>query len=185
MDRIILVEPSKSHELEALDYIRELIDNDPTVHGAGGLEEYVDDYMAWLKTVKDFSQGINLPLGYVPASTYFAIREGDNRIVGSVNIRHELNEHLLINGGNIGYEVRPTERRKGYATEMLQLALEKCRDLGLVKVLVTCNKTNTGSAKTIQKNSGILENEIIDSQSNELVQRYWIDVEYALTQRQS
>ena len=89
-----------------------------------------------------------------------------------IDIRHRLNEYLLQFGGNIGYSVRPSQRRKGYATEMLALALEECRKLGLDRALVTCDKTNIGSAKTIQKNGGILENEVLEG--DRITQRYWI-----------
>ena len=89
-----------------------------------------------------------------------------------IDIRHRLNEYLLQFGGNIGYSVRPSQRRKGYATEMLALALEECRKLGLNRALVTCDKTNIGSAKTIQKNGGVLENEVLEG--DRITQRYWI-----------
>lgn len=89
-----------------------------------------------------------------------------------INIRHRLNEYLLQFGGNIGYSVRPSQRRKSYATEMLALALEECRKLGLNRALVTCDKTNIGSAKTIQKNGGVLENEVLEG--DRITQRYWI-----------
>lgn len=89
-----------------------------------------------------------------------------------IDIRHRLNEYLLQFGGNIGYSVRPSQRRKGYATEMLALALEECRKLGLDRALVTCDKTNIGSAKTIQKNGGVLENEVLEG--DRITQRYWI-----------
>ena len=89
-----------------------------------------------------------------------------------IDIRHRLNEYLLQFGGNIGYSVRPSQRRKGYATEMLALGLEECRKLGLDRALVTCDKTNIGSAKTIQKNGGVLENEVLEG--DRITQRYWI-----------
>lgn len=116
--------------------------------------------------IKDASGGL------VPDSTFFCLDEERNIIVGAVNIRHYLNESLLLNGGHIGDGVRPSERRKGIATKMIALALDECRKLGIKKVLMVCNKDNIGSAKSIQNNSGILENEIeIDGV---IVQRYWI-----------
>lgn len=109
----------------------------------------------------------------VPDSVFFLLDEDRNRLLGAVNIRHYLNEYLLNEGGHIGDGIRPSERRKGYATEMIRLALEECRKLGLEKVLITCHKDNIGSAKSIIKNGGVLENEIIDSDGL-LLQRYWI-----------
>jgi predicted acetyltransferase len=95
--------------------------------------------------------------------------------VGAVNIRHYLNDALLLNGGHIGDGVLPSERRKGVATQMIALALEECRKLGISKVLMVCNKENIGSAKSIQKNGGVLENEIVVDGITE--QRYWIHLQ--------
>lgn len=89
-----------------------------------------------------------------------------------MNIRHDLNDYLLKYGGHIGDGIRPSERRKGYATEMIRLALEECRKLGLTRVLVTRDKNNIGSAKSIIRNGGILENEVLEK--GVIKQRYWI-----------
>ncbi len=113
--------------------------------------------------------------GLVPDSTWFALDEERNIIVGAVNIRHFLNERLILDGGHIGDGIRPSERRKGYATEMIRLALEKCKELGIYHILMVCDKDNTGSARSIQNNGGVLENEpVVDG---EIEQRYWIDLE--------
>ena len=119
--------------------------------------------------VKDTSGGL------VPDSTFFCLDEERNIFVGAVNIRHDLNEYLLRSGGHIGDGVRPSERRKGVATAMIALALEECRRLGINRVLMVCEKDNVGSARSIQKNGGVLENEILDDGIWE--QRYWIDLE--------
>ncbi len=112
--------------------------------------------------------------GLVPDSTFFCLDEDRNIMVGAVNIRHYLNEALLLNGGHIGDGVRPSERRKGIATRMIGLALEECRKLGLERVLMVCDRENIGSAKSIMNNGGILENEIeVDGVAE---QRYWIDI---------
>ncbi len=111
--------------------------------------------------------------GLVPDSTYFAYDDERNIFVGAVNIRHYLNERLLLGGGHVGYGVRPSERQKGYATQMLRLALKKCEELGIKKVLVVCLKSNIASAKTIINNGGVLENEII-LDDGKIDQRYWI-----------
>ena len=111
--------------------------------------------------------------GLVPDSTFFCLDTERNIFVGAVNIRHYLNEQLLLNGGHIGDGVRPSERRKGIATKMIRLALEECKKLGITKVLMVCNKENIGSAKSIQNNGGILENEI-EIEKGEIEQRYWI-----------
>ncbi len=112
--------------------------------------------------------------GTVPDSTFFCLDETQDIFVGAVNIRHFLNEALLLNGGHIGDGVRPSQRRKGIATAMIALALEECRKLGLDRVLMVCDKENIGSAKSIQKNGGILENEVVVN--GVIEQRYWIDL---------
>lgn len=108
----------------------------------------------------------------VPDSTFFCLDEDRNIMVGAVNIRHYLNEALLLDGGHIGDGVRPSERRKGIATKMIGLALKECRKLGIDKVLMVCDKDNIGSAKSIINNGGVLENEIVVD--NIVEQRFWI-----------
>jgi len=110
--------------------------------------------------------------GLVPSSIYFLMDE-DKKIYGAIDIRHELNDYLLQYGGHIGYGIRPSQRRKGYASQMLTLALPIVKELGISKALITCDKNNTGSAKTIMNNGGILENEVING--DEITQRYWIE----------
>ncbi len=112
--------------------------------------------------------------GKVPDSTWFCLDRETNRFVGAVNIRHYLNEALLRDGGHIGDGVRPSLRRRGIATEMIRLALEKCRELGIGRVLMVCDADNTGSARSIEKNGGVLENEaVIDGKA---IRRYWITI---------
>lgn len=111
--------------------------------------------------------------GLVPDSVYFLLDEERNIFVGAVNIRHYLNKELLLGGGHIGDGIRPSERRKGYATLIIKLALEKCKELGIDKVLITCDKTNIGSQKSIIKNGGVLENEFVNEEGA-IEQRYWI-----------
>ncbi|MBR1944298.1 MAG: GNAT family N-acetyltransferase [Alphaproteobacteria bacterium] len=110
--------------------------------------------------------------GMVPDSAFFCLDIDRNIFVGAVSIRHYLNDKLINTGGHIGVGVRPSERRKGYATAMIHLALNECKKLNMKEVLMTCNKNNIASVKSIIKNGGILENEIIVD--NSIVQRYWI-----------
>ena len=111
--------------------------------------------------------------GLVPDSTFFCLDAERGKMVGAVNIRHRLNDALLLNGGHIGDGVLPSERRKGIATEMIRLALEECRALDIGRVLMVCDKNNVGSAKSIINNGGVLENEVTVNGVTE--QRYWID----------
>ncbi len=126
-----------------------------------------DYYMNHLE-IKDDKEG------FVPDSTFFCLDEERDIFVGAVNIRHYLNDSLLLNGGHIGDGVRPSERRKGVATKMIGLALKECKQIGINKVLMVCDKENIGSSKSIQYNGGILENEVIVDRIVE--QRFWIDI---------
>lgn len=114
----------------------------------------------------------HIPAGWVPSSTYWLVDE-EQKVVGAVNIRHGLTEKLLNCGGHIGYGIRPSERRKGYATAILALALQKTEELGIDRVLVCCDKENIGSERTILKNGGVFESEFIEDDGN-VVRRFWI-----------
>lgn len=173
MTEFKLVTPAKEYEKSAFEYIREFLEYNSEINGTGGLNRY-DNYDEWLQKLERDLYIPNIPEGSVPANTYFFVRTADNKIIGMINIRHKLNDFLLNEGGHIGYSIRPLERKKGYGTLMLKLGLEKCRELKLNKVLVTCDKENLGSAKVIQNNNGILENEAYSETFSAVVQRYWI-----------
>lgn len=132
-----------------------------------------EDYHDWEK-YKHSLEVKGTSLETVPDSTFFCLDESRDIFVGAVNIRHYLNDSLLLNGGHIGDGVRPSERRKGIATAMIGLALGKCRELGINRVLMVCDRENIASAKSIQNNGGILENEIIVD--GVIEQRYWIEL---------
>ncbi len=134
------------------------------------------NYETYIESLEVTSDNTN----FVPDSTYFCIDTDRNIFVGAVNIRHYLNESLLLNGGHIGDGIRPSERRKGYGTKMIALALEKCKELKINNVLMVCDKDNIGSAKTIMNNGGILESEIVVD--GVLEQRYWIKLKRNLKQ---
>lgn len=171
MDRLKLVLPAEEHKQLVWDYRQEFIDNNSSLDGTGGLCN-AESFESWLCDNVNNRSEETVREGLVPATTFLAISENDGRLIGMIDIRHRLNEYLLQLGGNIGYSVRPTCRRMGYATEMLALGLNECRKMGLEKVLITCNKTNIGSAKTMLKNGGVLENEVVSDERT--TQRYWI-----------
>jgi predicted acetyltransferase len=173
MSEFKLIVPSKEYEEKAFEYIKEFKEYNSGINGTGGLDRY-DNYDEWLAKLEKDLDTDRIPEGKVPANTYFCVRLDDGRIVGMINIRHKLNEFLLKEAGHIGYSIRPTERKKGYGTLMLKLGLEKSRELNLDKVLITCDKLNIGSAKVIQNNNGILENEVYSEVFSEVIQRYWI-----------
>ncbi|RDW21142.1 GNAT family N-acetyltransferase [Oceanobacillus arenosus] len=130
-----------------------------------------DTYDEYLSELEIRQHGIE---NWVPNSNYFLIND-ENRIVAMVNIRHRLNDYLHNIGGHIGYGVRPSERRKGYATLMLAKALKKCKELELKRVLITCDEDNIGSAKVILNNGGI-EDEPFHDKDGRVIRRFWIEI---------
>lgn len=129
--------------------------------------------MTWpeyLQILENQSTGTNLKEGLVPAT--FLIAENDGNLVGRASIRHELNDFLMSVGGHIGYGVRPSYRRQGFATEILRQSLIYIHGLGVAEVLVTCDEENLGSIKVIESQGGILENKV--EFEGTLKRRYWI-----------
>lgn len=156
MEKIKLEAPSKERKVEALEYRDEFKEHSSKLAGDSGLGK-TENYSEWVQQKIDWSNEINVPEEFVPATTYFAIRESDGRIVGMIDLRHCLNDNLRkFWMGHIGYSVRPTERKKGYATEMLRLALEEYKKNGVDVVVVGCDEDNIGSKKAILKCGGEL-----------------------------
>lgn len=169
-----LVFPSIEHKQQVMGYLKEHLDiGDTMLNGAGGLERFAS-FEEWLEKINNDTDINKIPEGRVPSWLYLAIRKSDKRMVGIVQIRL-LNERLWKTFGNIGDGVRPTERKKGYVTEIIRLALIKAKELGLNRVLMSCDKTNIGSKKSIINNGGIFENEYVDADGN-LEERYWISL---------
>ena len=169
-----LIFPTKEYKKEVEEYLQEFIDyGENEIAGDGGLDR-IKEFDKWLEKIQNDLSINTIEEGRIPSTLYLTVRKSDKKIVGNLQIRHYLNDDLLKHGGHIGDSIRPSERGKGYATEQIRLALEKCIELGINNVLITCDKSNIASAKSIQKNGGILENEIYVG--NELVQRYWISV---------
>ena len=134
------------------------------------------NYKKWISLLPGFPEGKNLPEGHVKSSFLLAFNE-EGKLVGRTSIRHELNDHLLKYGGNIGYGVCPSFRRQGYATEILKETLiHMRRELpSLEKGLVTCDDKNIGSIRTIEKNNGVLKDKI-KQESGIITRRYWIEL---------
>lgn len=169
-----LVKLTYDMEKEFYNYIKEWIDaKEKIVPASCNIEDFT--YPEYMLSLKNFESIETCPAGLVPADTYFLV-DDTKRILGAINIRHSLNDNLLKFGGHIGYGIRPSERRNGYASIMLRLALPLAKELGLKKVLITCAKENIGSAWTIVKNGGLLENEL--ENGDEIFKRYWIFLNY-------
>ena len=173
MDKIILVKPDLSYADEIIKYKEESLAESPIINGSAGLDRF-SSIEIWFEELKKRSCEDTVPEGLVPSSTYLAVREKDNYIVGMIDIRHYLNEYLTQAGGHIGYGVRKTERNKGYAKQMLKLALEKCKELKIKKVLITCDEDNIASEKVILSANAKLED--IRNVDGENKKRFWIDL---------
>ena len=174
MDKIILVKPDLSYADEIIKYKEESLAESPIINGSAGLDR-LSSIEDWLEELNKRSCEDTVPKGLVPSSTYLGVREKDNYIVGMIDIRHYLNEYLTQVGGNIGYGVRKTERNKGYAKQMLKLALEKCKELKIKKVLITCDEDNIASEKVILSANAKLED--IRNVDGENKKRFWIDLQ--------
>ena len=178
-EELVLVVPNIEYKKQALNLIDEVEKNDlePNIRFSGfnSLEEYKNNYEEWLKYIEKQLNRETISPKLVTANTIFTIRKKDNKLVGIINIRHELNEYLLNYGGHIGYSILPSERQKGYAYKQLLLGLEFCKKINIRKVLITCAEYNIGSRKTIEKAGGILENIVFDQNKNTNERRYWIE----------
>lgn len=134
----------------------------------------------YLEKLEGVRTGKAVPEGHVPATFLFAFvqtKNGEDRCVGRVSIRHELNDFLKKIGGHIGYAVRPSDRRKGYASEILTQSISIARQLGIKRALLTCDDDNQGSIRTIEKNGGILESILQDPALKVPKRRYWIEIQ--------
>jgi predicted acetyltransferase len=133
------------------------------------------DLDAFLRACVDGEDSTRIAPGLVPQTTYWII--GDTgRVVGMVRVRHYLNDRLLQNGGHVGYYVRPSERRKGYATAALRLALDRLRERGVTRALVTVAPTNAASIAVALANGGRLDGQGRNPDTGEVMNRYWIDL---------
>lgn len=170
---VSLLTPTTDLQEEYLDFYNEWKDTGETMI-PWVITKDPSNFPAMVQELLDAHNGINLPDSWVPDSTYWLVT-GHNRIVGAVNIRHSLTEHLFNAGGHIGYGIRPSERRKGYATKLLALSLEKAKQLNITKALIVCDEVNTASEKTILHNGGLRDEDFIEEDGN-VVRRFWIEL---------
>ena len=172
---MIFTEPTVEYEEQIRAYRKAFLDCGDSMDGTGALRR-TEDPIQWIERCELSKYPETVPDGLVPATQYIYVRESDAKIVGMLQIRHYFNDILEKYGGHIGYSVAPDERRKGYASQMLRAALPKCRELGIDRVLITCNDYNEASRRTILKNGGVYESTVYWPEEGEDLQRYWIDL---------
>lgn len=172
---LYLKTPGPEDEARVMDYRQEFLnEGDEIINGSAYLGQY-QRYGDWLSQVTDNLKEETVGPGLVPATTMLCIREEDDMLVGTVNVRHRLTDALFQYGGHIGYSIRISQRRRGYGKEMLRLALTQvCPALNLSRALVTCEKDNEASRRTIMACGGTFEGET--QQEGRVVQRYWATV---------
>lgn len=131
------------------------------------------DFEAFLARLEASSRGEGIPEGFV-ANTTFWLADDRHEVVAVSNLRHALTPKLRVEGGHIGYGVRPSARRRGHATRILRETLAQARARGIDEALVTCARDNAGSRGTILRCGGRLDSEEYVDARGEVVQRYWI-----------
>lgn len=170
---LILIKPSKAIEKEIWEYRQEYLNfGESNVNGSAGIA-YYDIFDQWLEMVLAIEKD-RLSRHNVHASTYLAINKKNNRLVGSIQLRHSLTPELEIHGGHIGYGIRPTERGKGFGKQQLQLVLDVARNMSMEKVMITCNKENEPSKMTAKSCGGVLTSE--SYYKGKMEETYWIDL---------
>lgn len=152
---IRFVRPTIELRDKTMGFRQEFFDNGEMIINGSELLDKTESYDDWLKAVTDNMSEETVSPDWVVTDTFFVLDETD-RIIGIIDLRHTLNE-FLKDFGNCGYSVRPSERRKGYATKMLRHILRIAKDAGLNVLYLSVERSNEPSIKTIRKNSGIYE----------------------------
>ena len=169
LQKIFLIEPTKEWKTEFLAMAQEF-----QAAGDARYKSAIENFSVYFEQLANYARGVNLKPDRVPENEFWLVDDG--KIVARSKLRHRLNPALEHEGGHIGYGVRPSERQKGYGTLILKLTLEKAKDLGLDKVLLTCDTDNIASAKIIEKNGGKLAEQAISNKNSKQISRYWIEI---------
>ena len=179
MEKFYLEMPSLERKEQIIDYVNEFALYNSETNGMGSLRKILEGYtfeqaleMCLNRQKEEYAKKI----GKCQSKTYLLVRENDDRIIGAINVRWNLPENMKQFGGNIGYGIRPTERRKGYNKINLYLGLIEAQKLGLDRVMLDCDVNNLGSVKTMQALGGKLERTEVDPSDGILTSVYWFDV---------
>lgn len=175
MERAELCSPSMAYEKELQAFRQEFLADGSSMDGCGSLRR-MENIQDWINQVESLKKVETCPAVWVPSTQFIYVRKSDRKIIGVLQIRHYFNEFLEKYAGHIGYAVCPSERRKGYATQMLHDALPACRELGLNRILISCLTDNEGSRRTILHNGGVYESTVHEPNGNVDLERYWIEL---------
>lgn len=183
MEKFYLERPSLERKDEITEYINEFVKYNSDINGTGGLDKILEGYtfeQALARCLSMENEEYAKKINRCQSKTFLLIRENDNRIVGTINVRWNLTEAMKRFGGNIGYGIRPTERRKGYNKINLYLGMQEAQKLGLDRVMLDCDVNNIGSDRTLKALGGVLERTEVDPSDNILTNVYWFDVDNCL-----
>lgn len=169
-----LLLPCRKYKDDYYNLVKSAIKNDD-VYEMGNAYRENETYDDFLKRVRNRRKGIQIAKKDVPSSTYFIIND-DDKLVGTIDLRHTLNDNYYHRLGHVAYYIKPEERGNHYATEALKLALKIYKKHKIHKILITCLKDNIASKKVIINNGGIYEKEFYDEKTHNYIERYWIDL---------
>lgn len=166
-----LVKTTMAQQAQVLEFLQEWRERDETIV-PNAVDLDASDFASYVKQIRDKEIRAN-NVSWVPSTTYW-LTDGIE-LLGAANIRHELNEHLLNFGGHIGYGIKPSARGRGLATKQLELALEKAKELGIERALITCDRTNVASRQVILNNGGVADTPFM-TEGEKIVERFWIEL---------
>lgn len=166
-----LVKTTMAQQAQVLEFLQEWRERDETIV-PNAVDRDASDFASYVKQIRDKEIRAN-NVSWVPSTTYW-LTDGIE-LLGAANIRHELNEHLLNFGGHIGYGIKPSARGRGLATKQLELALEKAKELGIERALITCDRTNVASRQVILNNGGVADTPFM-TEGEKIVERFWIEL---------
>ena len=168
-----MVKPSLECEAEYTAMAREFLATaEPWFNN---FELALEDFPAFVQELQDEAQGIGLPPDVVPQQTYWLANEAQT-LLGEIRLRPHLTPPFEQHNGHIGYNTRPSQRNKGYATCRLAFVLDEACHLGLTRVMLTIDGDNPASVRVIAKNGGKLDWQRIEPETGEMLSCYWIEL---------
>jgi len=175
MSKFMLIKPTEAYAEKIAAFREEFLEAGSSMDGCSTLRRTEDPHV-FIQCCAADCDIKTVPEGRIPATLFLFVRKADDAILGMIQVRHYFNEYLEKYAGHIGYSIRPRERRKGYAKQMLRMTLPFCKELGIQKVLISCIDGNIGSEKTILANGGVYESTVYEPGSQRYLKRFWIEL---------